>query len=86
MTQSHWQVQEAKQKFSELLRRAQSDGTQFVTRHGAEVAVVIDIQEYRRLSGHGADFKDHLTGGPKADLEITRTSDPLREVDLTDHR
>nr|BFE80969.1 hypothetical protein GCM10020093_035700 [Planobispora longispora] len=46
-----WQVQEAKQRFSEVVRRAVSEGPQVVTRHGEEVAVVIDIAEYRRLKG-----------------------------------
>ncbi|MCL2483693.1 MAG: type II toxin-antitoxin system Phd/YefM family antitoxin [Propionibacteriaceae bacterium] len=44
-----WQVQEAKQKFSELLRRVSVDGEQIVSRHGADVAVIIDIGEYHRL-------------------------------------
>jgi prevent-host-death family protein len=46
-----WQVQEAKQRFSEVLRRAKSDGPQVVTKHGRDIAVVIDIEEYHRLAG-----------------------------------
>ncbi len=42
-----WQVQDAKQRFSELIRTAHADGPQVVTRHGEEIAVVIDIAEYR---------------------------------------
>jgi prevent-host-death family protein len=38
-----WQVQDAKQRFSELLRTAHAEGPQVVTRHGVEIAVVIDI-------------------------------------------
>ena len=38
-----WQVQDAKQRFSELLRCAHAEGPQIITRHGQEVAVVIDI-------------------------------------------
>ncbi|MFB7471229.1 type II toxin-antitoxin system Phd/YefM family antitoxin [Kitasatospora sp. NPDC056184] len=55
-----WQVQEAKQKFSEVLRLAESEGPQVVTRHGDEVAVVIDIREYRRLRGQEVSFEDFL--------------------------
>jgi len=44
-----WQVQEAKQRFSEVLRLVGSDGDQIVTRQGVEVAAIIDINEYRRL-------------------------------------
>ena len=44
-----WQVQQAKQRFSEMLRQAESAGDQIVTRHGEEVAAVVAIGEYRRL-------------------------------------
>ncbi|MBO1415640.1 type II toxin-antitoxin system Phd/YefM family antitoxin [Streptomyces sp. FH025] len=55
-----WQVQEAKQKFSEVLRLAESEGPQVVTRHGDEVAVVIDIREYRQLRGQDIPFEEFL--------------------------
>jgi len=64
---AHWQVQEAKQKFSELLRKVHSDGPQFVTRHGEEVAVVIDIEEFRRFHGSKEDLDDPLLHGIKDD-------------------
>ncbi|MGH3415546.1 MAG: type II toxin-antitoxin system Phd/YefM family antitoxin [Actinocrinis sp.] len=71
--ESHWQIQEAKQRFSELIRSVQADGPQFVTKHGEEIAVVIDIEEYRRLHpepGQHKSFKDWLLSGPKADDEF----------------
>ncbi len=37
---ARWQVQEAKQRFSEVLRAVERDGPQTITRHGEEVAVV----------------------------------------------
>ena len=78
----HWQLQEAKQRFSELIRSVEVDGPQFVTRHGEEVAVVIDIAEYRRLRGGGEDFKAFLRAAPDLDLEIGRSLAPARVVDL----
>ena len=79
-----WQVQEAKQRFSELLR-AVKDGPQVVTRHGEEIAVVIDIEEYHRLKGDVEDFKDFLRSGPDfEDLELTRSRDMPRETNWTD--
>ena len=78
----HWQLQEAKQRFSELIRSVETDGPQFVTRHGEEVAVVIDIAEYRRLRGGEEDFKAFLRNAPDLDLEIGRLSTPSRIVDL----
>ncbi|TKA10559.1 type II toxin-antitoxin system Phd/YefM family antitoxin [Actinacidiphila oryziradicis] len=84
-----WQVQEAKQKFSEVLRHATADGPQFVTRHGEEVAVVIDIREYRRLRGEETDFREFLLAEPGWDEdfaeeldEIVRTRDLPRDVNF----
>lgn len=77
-----WQVQDAKQRFSELIRRAQSDGPQVVTRHGEEIAVVIDIADYRRLRGETAEFKDYLRSGPAFDdLDLSRTAERPRSTD-----
>ncbi|MBL1075361.1 type II toxin-antitoxin system Phd/YefM family antitoxin [Nocardia sp. 2] len=79
-----WQIQEAKQRFSELLRSVATDGPQVVTRHGEAVAVVIDIAEYRRLRGEVADFKDFLRSGPSLeDLDLTRSRETPRDIDWT---
>ena len=84
-----WQLQEAKQRFSELVRRAERDGPQVVTRHGEEVVVVVPAEEYRRLSGRdGAEkmgFKEYLMSAPEG-LEMIIPERPRddypREVDL----
>lgn len=79
-----WQVQEAKQRFSELIRSAATDGPQIVTRHGEEIAVVIDIAEYRRLRGEVIDFKDFLRSGPSLDdLDLQRSRELPRDIDWT---
>lgn len=78
-----WQLQEAKQQFSRLVERARTEGPQLVTRNGKEVAVVLDVQEYRRLSSHVGDFKRFLLEGPRFDdLELERSPDTGRDVDL----
>jgi prevent-host-death family protein len=83
----HWQLQEAKQRFSEIVRQAHDDGPQVVTRHGEEVAVVVSIEEYRRLSGSKPDFKDFLLSAPDlAGLEMPRLSERARVVELDDER
>lgn len=77
-----WQVQEAKQRFSELVERARSEGAQVVTRRGRDVVVVLSVERYRELIGDGADFKELLLSGPDlAELEIGRSSGG-RRVDL----
>ena len=84
----HWQVQEAKQRFSDVLRRAHSDGPQFVTKHGTEVAVIVDIAEYRRLTGETMDLKAYLLSMPKTDddedLVLERSRELPREIDFSD--
>jgi prevent-host-death family protein len=78
-----WQVQEAKQKFSELVQRAIEEGPQTVTRHGKEVVVVISAAEFHRLSDHKPDFKEFLLSGPDLSvLDLKRLSDMPREHDL----
>lgn len=80
-----WQVQDAKQRFSELLRTAHADGPQVVTRHGEEIAVVIDIADYRHLKGETVDFKDYLRSGPDFDdLDLERISELPRDLDWAD--
>ncbi|MGP3971109.1 type II toxin-antitoxin system Phd/YefM family antitoxin [Streptomyces sp. 6N223] len=89
-----WQVQTAKQRFSEVLREAATGEPQVVTRHGEEVAVVLDIREYRRLRGEDVELRDVLledidevsdefAEAFAADMEaIVAARDLPREVDL----
>ncbi|HEV7653664.1 MAG TPA: type II toxin-antitoxin system Phd/YefM family antitoxin [Mycobacteriales bacterium] len=76
-------MQEAKQRFSEVVRSAETDGPQFVTRHGDEVAVVLDIREYRRLKAGAPDLKAFLRSEPLVDPpDIDRSQDLARPVSL----
>lgn len=78
-----WQVQTAKQRFSELVERAVDEGPQIVTKHGRETVVVLEIGEYRRLLGVPKDFKELLLSIPRGEpLEIERSKDLGREIDL----
>jgi prevent-host-death family protein len=45
-----WQVQDAKARFSELLDACVSEGPQVVTRRGTETAVLVPIDEWKRLN------------------------------------
>ena len=78
-----WQLQEAKQKFSELVRRALEEGPQTVTRRGEETVVVVSADEFHRLTSAKPDFKEFLLGGPDfGELDIERQHDLPRDVDL----
>ena len=87
----YWQIQDAKQRFSEMIRAVAHDGPQVITRHGEEVAVVVDIAEYRRLTRPTVDLTSLLLGGPKlsdtaagalAEVEAERKADFGRPNDL----
>jgi prevent-host-death family protein len=45
-----WQLQEAKQKLSTVVDRALSEGPQTITRHGVETAVVVSVEQFRKLT------------------------------------
>jgi prevent-host-death family protein len=78
-----WQVQTAKQRFDELVERAVTEGPQIVTKHGRETVVVVEIEEYRRLTAPRLNFKEFLMSMPRVDdLEIERSIDMGREIDL----
>ena len=48
-----WPVQEAKARFSEFLDACLLEGPQMVTRRGTEAAVLVSVQEWRRLQSAG---------------------------------
>jgi prevent-host-death family protein len=78
-----WQLQEAKQKFSQLVRCALDEGPQVVTRHGQEVVVVVSAEEFRRLTGQTPDFKEFLLSGPDLSvLDLERAGDLPRDIEL----
>ena len=78
-----WQVHDAKRRLSEVIELAHTAGPQVITRHGKEKAVVISVEEYRKLEAAKPDFKEYLLSGPKVDdLEIERPRDHGRDVEL----
>ncbi len=78
-----WLIQDAKAHFSEVIDRACREGPQTITRHGAERAVILSIEDYRALIAGKPDFRAHLLGGPKVeDFPIERQRDTGRDIDL----
>ena len=81
-----WRLQDAKARFSELVRLAHSDGPQHVTLHGRDAVVVIDSDEFRRLKGgrSGQLLIDALQASPhrNIDVEPRRSAMPVRAVKL----
>jgi antitoxin Phd len=83
---SYWQLQDAKARFSEVVRRAVEQGPQHVTVNGEERAVIVSAQEFDRLAGHrtGRELVELLAESPLADVEFEHLpiTGPVRDVDL----
>jgi prevent-host-death family protein len=79
-----WRLQDAKARFSELVRRVRSEGPQRVTVHGRDEVVVISAEEFRRLKGDltGASLIAAMQASPHRDIDIEpgRSPMPVREV------
>jgi prevent-host-death family protein len=85
MKNSVWQVQEAKNKLSEVIDRALKKGPQIITRHGVEAVIVISYPEYRKLLSSQTKlsefFRDSPLHGVAPDLKRDNGS-WRRDVDL----
>jgi prevent-host-death family protein len=82
----HWLLQDAKARFSELVRRVRSEGPQHVTVHGRDEVVVIAAEEFRRLKGDptGQALIAAMQASPhrNIDLQPKRAPMPVRELSL----
>jgi prevent-host-death family protein len=84
-SQSNWQLQDAKARFSELVKRAREQGPQHVSVRGEPAVVVVSEEEFARLSTSRPSIVDHiLAGAPWPDDVVdainTRSRDPGRDV------
>jgi prevent-host-death family protein len=70
----HWPVQDAKARFSEMLEASVNEGPQVVTRRGVETAVLVPIEEWKRLNAKpGRTLKELLLADePRFDFELPR--------------
>jgi prevent-host-death family protein len=59
-----WQLQDAKNRFSEVVRRARDEGPQVVSVHGKPAAVVLSADAYAALAHPRSSFADYLLSGP----------------------
>lgn len=76
-----WPLADAKNKLSEVMTRALTDGPQRITRRGQAV-VVLSETEYRRLTGEDETLSDYLLNGPDlSGLDLERDPSPMRGVD-----
>ena len=79
-----WQVQEAKARFSALVRDASTQGPQTITVHGRRAAIVLSPEDYDRLQRTRSSFAEFLARSPLAgaDLDLERDRSLPRDVEL----
>ena len=79
-----WQLQEAKNKFSNLVDKVLLEGPQIVTKHGKESVVIIAIEDYQKLTKPKTDLLTFFKKSPLAgvDLDVSRDKSSSRDVEL----
>lgn len=83
---NRWSLQDAKARFSEVVRKAKNEGPQRVTLHGREEVVIVSVEDYRNLRDErtGADLVELLQQSPLQGVEFEheRVESPVRDVEL----
>lgn len=84
MSTAKWQLQEAKNRLSEVVRKARSEGPQVITLHGADAAVVVSAKDFVKLSGRKGKLVEFLRSSPLTgvDLDLARSRDTGRKIKL----
>jgi len=84
MKKQAWSLQDAKNRFSEVVNLALSEGPQVVTRRGEEVVVVVARDDYARLRVSGSSLVQFFRESPLVgvDLDLERDRSPLRDESL----
>ena len=84
MKTKKWQLQEAKNRFSQVVNQALSEGPQIVTRRGEEVVVILSSDEYAKLKKSEPSLVDFFRNSPLAGiaLDLERDRSLPRELDL----
>jgi prevent-host-death family protein len=79
-----WQLQEAKNKLSKVVEEARKSGPQVITVRGKEAAVVLSIEEYRRIAPKKESLADFLLRSPLrgSGIVIEREADFDRDIEL----
>jgi len=78
-----WQLQEAKNKFSNLVECAQNDGPQIVTKHGKAAVVIISADDYRKLARPKTNLHQFLRKSPMSDLDLDLYRDKKKPRDIS---
>ncbi len=77
-----WQLQEAKNKFSQVINDALAKGPQVITRRGEEVVVILSKSEFSHLKGTQVSLVEFFQNSPLAGIELDLTRDSTLPRDL----
>lgn len=79
-----WQLQEAKNRLSQVVRDAQTEGPQVITQHGRETAVVLSMEAYRALTRRKTSLVEFFQSSPLVGEALTfeRPDEPAGVMDL----
>ena len=81
-----WAIQDAKARFSEVVRKAKTEGPQRITVNGREEVIVVSVEEYWRVKGRrtGQALVQVLQHSPLRDITIDHepTYAPVRGVEV----
>ena len=81
-----WRLQDAKARFSEVVKRAREHGPQRVTLHGKDAVVIVSAESYdRERERHtGRRLVEALAASPLADIMLERpfVTGPVRDVEV----
>lgn len=79
-----WQLQDAKARFSEVVKSSREDGPQEITVHGRPAAVLLAKEDYDKLVGPKPNLVDFLRASPLlgARLDLRRDKSPARKIKL----
>jgi prevent-host-death family protein len=81
---SSWALQDAKNRFSEVVDKALSQGPQLVTRHGRDAVVIVAAKDFNRAKKGRGSLVDFFRKSPLygVELDLTRSKDTGRKVEL----
>lgn len=84
MAGGKWQLQDAKNRLSEVVRKAQQEGPQTITVHGRDAAVIVSAKEFSRLPRRKGTLIAFFRSSPLVGikLDLTRSRDTGREMEL----
>lgn len=79
-----WKLQDAKNRFSEVVENAMHEGPQEITKHGEHAVVILSFDLYQELTRPKENMADFFKDSPffGVDLDLERSKDTPREIEF----